>query len=386
MPAIPLRFLLPGFLACLALCAGSAVAVPPPLPVTALGTTAPRDIAKIVTGCDVTVYEARITGSPNAFASFTGGAGIIGFDAGLIISTGQGTAVRGPNTADGTTGSPGTPGYDQLDQLSGQTTYNAAILEFDFVPLSAQVTFDYVFGSEEYNEYVNTSFNDTFAFWLNDVNVALVPGTSTPVTINNINNGNPVGTLPNSYPAYYLDNARGSATTADPVGTATRYWGTELDGLTVVFTVTATVIPGVINRIRFAIADAADTAFDSAVFIRANSLTSGAPCPPTTTIVAVPAAAVSTPLSAVPNPYRPATFAGASTAGMTIQHLTAGSTVKIFTPSGRLVADLADTDTDGSVVWDVRDRDGNPAGSGVYVVIATAPDGSVRRTRVAVVR
>lgn len=387
------RFTVRGVSAWLLLCAGGAAAVPPPLDVTSLSGRPAADIAAVVTGCDVQVLDARIVGTGAAFGFFTGGQDIIGFDQGLIISSGFATAVTGPNTSDSTGGSGGANGDPQLDAMSGKTTRDAAILEFDFIPSSTQVSFDYVFGSEEYNEWVNSAFNDVFAFWLNGINVAVVPGTTEFVTINNVNNGygDPIpcggGTSP-ANAAYYLDNAIGSATLCDPVGSATRFWGTQLDGLTVVFTVTATVTAGIINRIRFAIADATDTAYDSAVFIRAGSFTSGGNCPGTTGMTGIQPAAGSagTPFAAFPNPFRPASAAGFAATTMTIRGLSPGATVRIHAAGGRLVAELSDPDLDGVAVWDVRDRDGAVVPSGVYVILATAPDGSTRQLRAVVVR
>lgn len=380
-----------GGAACLLLCAGTAAAAPAPLSVTTLTGRSAGEIASIVTGCDVQVLDARIVGSGLAFGSFQGGRDIVGFDRGLIISTGNATAVAGPNSSNNTSGSIGTNGDPQLSAMSGQVTKDAAILEFDFVPSSTTVSFDYAFGSEEYSEYVNTVFNDVFAFWLNGVNVALVPGTGLPVTINNVNNGygNPIpcggGAVP-SNPAYFLDNAIGSATVCDPVGSATRYAGTELDGLTVVFTVTATVTANIINRIRFAIADASDSAYDSVVFLRAGSFSAGVPCPGTTGGTVPPPGGGGIPFTAYPNPFRPASTAGFAATAITVQGVAPGAAVRIYAPGGRLMAELVDADLDGVAVWDVRDQDGARAPSGTYLIVATAPDGAIRRTRAVVVR
>ena len=67
------------------------------------------------------------------------------------------------------------------------------MLKFDFVPTGSKVKFNYVFGSTEYNFYVNSSFNDVFAFLVNGVNYALVPSSTTPVSINNVNCGQSSG-------------------------------------------------------------------------------------------------------------------------------------------------------------------------------------------------
>ena len=75
------------------------------------------------------------------------------------------------------------------------------------VPQAALLTFQYVFASEEYNEYANTRYNDTFAFFVNGTNCATVPGTvpPKPVSINTINGGNPFGTNAQN-PAFYRNN------------------------------------------------------------------------------------------------------------------------------------------------------------------------------------
>ncbi len=385
MPIIPRRLQSRALLAGLVLLAAGARAVPPPLGVSTLAGKTPREIAVLVAGCDVEIFEATRTGAAASFGYFTGGTGIVGFDTGIVISTGVATAVAGPNSTDGTTGTAGTSGDPQLTAMSGQVTNDAAILEFEFKTSATQVTFEYTFGSEEYNEYVNSVYNDVFAFYVNDINVATVPGSTFFITINNVNNGNPIGTGATN-PQYYLDNARDSATIADPVGTATRFWGTELDGLTVVFTVTATVVPDVINHMRFAIADGFDNLLDSAVFIKAGSLSGGGPCPGPAVPAGTITPAVAEPVVAYPNPYRPASTAGFAATTVTIRGLTAGSRLRIHAPGGRLVVELTDADVDGVVVWDVRDADGTRVPSGVYLVLATAPDGTIRRTRIVVVQ
>src|SRR5690606_8196735 len=89
----------------------------------------------------------------------------------------------------------GAGGFNMLSQLvGGEATYNASVLEFDFIPYSDTVKFRYIFGSEEYREYVNTGFNDVFAFFISGPgyagyqNIAKLPNNTT-VTIDNINDG-----------------------------------------------------------------------------------------------------------------------------------------------------------------------------------------------------
>ena len=94
---------------------------------------------------------------------------------------------------------------------------------------------------------------------MNGTNCAKVPDTDVPVSIDTINNG--------SHPDLYRNNeiSDGSA----PIDT-------EMDGLTVVLTCTATVTPEVPNTAKLAIADVGDFAVDSAVFLEAGSFSSGA--------------------------------------------------------------------------------------------------------------
>ena len=210
---------------------------------------------------------AKSTDSSSA-GTFTGGQGIIGISSGIVLSSGGVQNVAGPNTVEDITSSLGLSGDADLAGLIGVgtgTLHDATILEFDFVPTFPTIAFRYVFGSEEYPEYANTQYNDVFGFFVNGHaaanNCALIPGTTTPVSINNVNGGNPIGTNPH-FAQYYRDNT-GNA------------YNTELDGITTVFSAQASVTPGVVNHIKIAIADTADDLYDSAVFIQQSSFVSG---------------------------------------------------------------------------------------------------------------
>lgn len=222
-----------------------------------------------VSGIVIDSESIQYTGADSAAGIFTGGTGIIGFEEGIILSTGKIEDVAGPNTAPGTTTAHGTPGDSDLNALIPQSTLDAAVLEFDFTTDGETVYFRYVFSSEEYNEYVASAYNDVFAFFVNGENYALIEG-DTPVSINNVNHGRP-GVEP-SNPEYFVNN--------DPF--SQDYWGntvdpgdllnTEMDGLTVVLTFEAPVNPGETNTMKLAIADAGDQVLDSNVFIEAGTL------------------------------------------------------------------------------------------------------------------
>lgn len=229
----------------------------------------PEDLAQTLvadTGeIEIVPGSVTYTGADIAGGEFTGGSGIIGFEDGIILSSGRADDVVGPNESSSTSVQLGTPGDSDLSALAGSNyqTYDATILEFAFtVPAgSEQVSFNYVFGSEEYNEYVGSQFNDVFAFYINGVNCATVNGN--PVSINTINNG--------SNSDSYIDNTNSSN-------------DTEMDGYTTVLTCESSVDPSGENTIRLAIADTSDRILDSWVLLEGNSLTIGEPeCPATAT-------------------------------------------------------------------------------------------------------
>ena len=232
-------------------------------------TVTPQSMAELLGGVGVTISNVTYVGTLTSSGEFAGGTGIIGFEEGVILSSGEANDVPGPNNSDSNTTDFGNPGDPDLDDLSGFDTHDATVLEFDIVPQADTLTFDYVFASEEYNEYVFSSFNDVFAFFVESggvkVNCAVVGTPSVPVSINTINQGNPFGTLPMSNPELYINNDL-----SDGGGAI----NTQADGLTVLLTCNASVTPGVSNHIKLAIADASDFILDSWVFLRANSFVS----------------------------------------------------------------------------------------------------------------
>jgi hypothetical protein len=226
----------------------------------------PGFLARVLAGPGIEVSNVSYSGAPAAAGMFSGGGDIVGFEGGIVLGTGRIASVEGPNQVVDATTDDGTPGDTLLDVLSGSgnPTMDAAVLSFDFVPRGSTITFEYVFASEEYNDYVNTGYNDVFAFYVNGENCAVVGKPALPVSINTINNGNPFGIPPVSHPELYRNND------IDSNGGATI--DTEMDGLTTVLTCTARVEPGVKNHMRLAIADGGDPAYDSNVFLRAGSL------------------------------------------------------------------------------------------------------------------
>lgn len=246
------------------------LAVVPVLPVAAAplvtqslaqGKTA-QDLVTSLVGAGVTFSNVVYKGDNKAAGTVAGGTGVIGFEGGILLSSGNIADVVGPNNSTSKGTGLGTPGDANLNTLAaqGRQTLDAAILEFDFVPTANKIYFQYVFGSEEYNNYVDTSYNDVFGFFVNGTNCALVNGQ--PVSINTINRGKS-GTdtsRPNANSFINNDKQDGTA----PLNT-------QLDGLTVVLTCEANVTAGSTSHMKLAIGDTQDGSFDSAVFLKTAS-------------------------------------------------------------------------------------------------------------------
>jgi hypothetical protein len=249
--------------------------VPTPHEVVQSGYSA-TELAQSLVGPGVSISNATFTGGASAAGSFTfTDPTTIGFGQGIVLSSGNVADVVGVNAADSTSTDFMNPGDADLSALSGYDTLDAAVLEFDFIPTANQVVFQYSFASDEYPEWVNTPFNDVFAFYVNGTNYATVrqvagdPNAAfVPVAVNNINDGNPldltfVPARPDLFRPNYVDPNGGNSAI-----------DLELDGITHVLTFQAPVTPGVTNHMKLAIADASDGIYDSAVFIQAGSLVS----------------------------------------------------------------------------------------------------------------
>ena len=229
------------------------------------GLTA-TDLADAIAGEGVTVSNVSYTGAQISAGTFSNGGGIIGLESGVVLGSGDVNDAVGPNDVTDVSTTLSTPGDADLDAAFNPfVTQDATVLEFDIVPSADTVFIQYIFSSDEYNEYVNSNFNDVFAFFINGANCATV--NSDPVSINTINNGNPFGSVPNSNPEFFRNNEGGAI-------------NTEMDGLTTILTCESAVNAGVANTVKLAIADVGDSAFDSNVFIQANGVTTVQPPPP----------------------------------------------------------------------------------------------------------
>ena len=243
---------------------------------TVNGTFTPAQLVDTLMGTGVTASGVTYIGNVNCRGTFNGILSNIGFSSGVLLTCGNLVNAIGPNNSGSASIGNGLPGDADLDIIMAPTaSFDATILEFDFIPTSDTVKFNYVFASEEYMEYVSTTpggINDGFGFFISGPgisgpfsggaeNIALVPGTSLPVTMFNLN------LYTNA--AYYFDNGNGSGTGTAPDGATVQY-----DGFTVPLTAIAAVQCGATYHIKLAVGDGGDGILDSGVFLEEGSFTS----------------------------------------------------------------------------------------------------------------
>lgn len=237
------------------------------------GLTATDLVQNVLLGGGIQVSNIVYTGSNTAIGTFDGTNSNIGLSNGVVMTTGNLVFPNGPPGPNNSTnagidnGSGGSALLEQYASSFGinEPTYNATTLQFDFIPQGDTVLFRYVFGSEEYKEYVGSGYNDVFGFFIsgpnpfggnyNNKNIAILPNTNTFVSINNVNH------LTNSN--YFVDNE------SPFPGQTVQY-----DGFTKVLTAFAPVIPCSTYTIKIAIADVGDAFYDSGVFLEAKSFSS----------------------------------------------------------------------------------------------------------------
>jgi PKD repeat protein len=206
-------------------------------------------------GC-VDVTNIQYTGHPQALGLLVDTGASMGMEYGVIMTTGLATIAIGPNSVANAGVNLNFPGDSTMTAILNMITYDACIIEFDFIPAGDTIfVADFVFASEEYPEYVNSAYNDAFAFFIDGpnvdgpVNVAWVPGTQTHIAINSVNH------LLNS--EYYVNNTDGEQI--------------QYDGYTTPIYLDYPVIAGETYHLRIVIVDAADAIYDSGVIIRSQS-------------------------------------------------------------------------------------------------------------------
>jgi len=235
-------------------------------------------VQNVLLGPGVLVSNITYNGSASAIGSFGATGTNLGITNGIVMTTGTvlntGAGPQGPNNQPGAGVDNNAGGSALLTNLiNGTQTYNAAILEFDFIPYSDTVRFKYVFGSDEYPEFAppnSSGFNDVFGFFISGPgitgmqNIAKLPSNGSIVSINNVN------AITNS--SFYNFNGDGNS---PPYNSNPFY--IQYDGFTDVLEAVSRVECGETYHLVLAIADVGDGQWDSGIFLEANSLSSQTP-------------------------------------------------------------------------------------------------------------
>lgn len=239
-------------------------------------------------GSGITYLNPILTCPNNASGKFDNGmSSSVLVDSGIVLTTGRalsnganyGVNGNGGNFASINNSTNG--GDANLATAAGTTASNLhdlCKLEFDFIPTGDTIQFRYRFGSEEYPQYNCSDYNDIFAFFISGpgyavpTNMALVPGTNIPVSINSINNGT-VNTGAGGQAVNCSSLGAGSPFTSFYVNTSAST-SITYNGLTSLLTAKAAVTPCSTYHMKFAIADLTDHIYDSGVFLEAGSFSS----------------------------------------------------------------------------------------------------------------
>jgi PKD repeat protein len=226
-----------------------------------------QTLTTLLFGSCVDVTNLTYTGSPDAIGYFSDPTAELdsAFTGGLLLTTGSVFNAPGPNNQTSAGSANGFPGDTDLNGLiPGYTTYDAAVIEFDFSSTSDTIiASDIVFASEEYPEWVGSSFNDVFGFYISGPgitgtqNLAVIPSTVDPISINSVN--------PTQNASYYVDNSNGITY--------------QYDGRTSVIQLRHAITPGQTYHFKIAIADAGDEIYDSGVLLKAGSFNGNAQMP-----------------------------------------------------------------------------------------------------------
>jgi hypothetical protein len=259
-----------------------------------------------LTGSGVIVQNIRsnLSETTRALATFRCDNQLLGgIKSGLMLVTGVADTMVGPNTggiiskninySDTVDGC--STGRQMLNAvLAGNSTTakatDCATIQFDIIPSTDSIKFNYVFASEEYNTFVCSNFNDIFGFFIqgpgingdqnlnptfsNTKNIAIIPGTNLPVSINTVNNGTPGSGLAANCTftpqgiASYIDNTNGGA------DFPFIFNNLKFNGLTKKLQAAVKVIPCQTYTLTITISDVTDRAYDSGVFIEEGSLRS----------------------------------------------------------------------------------------------------------------
>jgi PKD repeat protein len=222
-----------------------------------------QDMATVLAGPGITVQPgATYSGAALASGTFTAGsdpypvAGV-GLTSGHLAMLSPALPNYSRSVNNGTAGD--ATASDPLGTGTPVATFDAAALTFSVVPVSSELTIDYVFGSNEYED-PGARFDDRVAITIGSgSSCAVVPGTSTIVSV------------------FGIDETHNSTLFRANTGSPRPFAPVDVSGLTTRLRCSATVTPGVAVSVKFVVADTSDHLNDSALLLAAGSLRSNLP-------------------------------------------------------------------------------------------------------------
>ncbi len=230
-----------------------------------------------VTPSNETAKGDTFTAGKNSYGSFDKDTSTFPFAKGIVLSTWSATNAIGPySTGNKGGGDASWSGDTDLNNaLNIITSVNTTSLEFDFIPLTNFISFNYIFASNEYQYYYPCEYSDAFAFLIKEVtsgasykNLAVIPGSITPVSSENIRplindyTDSVSGVLHKGCQPVNEKYFNGFNTAASPI---------NYSGQTVIMNAQTNVIPNKKYHIKLVIVDDRNEYFDSAIFLEAGS-------------------------------------------------------------------------------------------------------------------
>lgn len=186
------------------------------------------------------------------------------FERGVVLTSGYAINAEGPDDGIQSDGTDAWTGDADASILAQFSTYNATVFEFDFTPQGNEISFNYIFASEEYPDFVCQEYNDVFAFIISGPGIVNDPGLD----------GKNIALLPNGE-FVSINNVNDQSCGDDTYYVGGPFAAIEHGGRTTPLTAYSQVVPGETYHIRLLIADSFDSQYDSAVFLEAGSFNLG---------------------------------------------------------------------------------------------------------------
>lgn len=245
-------------------------------------------VAEYLTGKGVVILNPKTTCENRGLGTYIADPSVLTIEEGVVLTTGLIMKLEDHANNQTSASSVGNglsdPDLDSILQTTLST--DVCILEFDLIPTGDTLSFNYIFASEEYPKFNCAEFNDAFGFFIsnhndslgpysnNSRNIALIPTTNTPVSINTVNSGIIDSTNEDAdssycinidsfwkdYTNYYIDNSSNKHL--------------AFNGMTVPLQAIVQVTPCDTYHLKMAIGDGGDNGFDSGVFLEKGSISS----------------------------------------------------------------------------------------------------------------